>query len=155
MAKTKPSHTPRIVNKKARFNYEILERIEAGIALFGTEVKSLRGGQVSLNEAFARIQGNEIYLTNCQIEPYDNAGPRNHDPNRPRKLLLHRREIRKLIPKVRERGQTLVPLAIYFNSRGLAKVDLAVVRGKAQYDKRQTLKTRQQKRDVARAIRGR
>jgi len=144
-----PDHTKPIArNKKARFKYAILETFEAGIALRGTEVKSLRDGKVSLGESFARIQDGELVLTGAHIDEYKAGSYANHDPIRPRKLLLHKREIRRIAGKVAERGLTLVPLSMYFR-RGLAKVELALVRGKGQYDKRQALK----KRDADRAIR--
>jgi SsrA-binding protein len=149
MAKS-AAKSARLVNRKARFNYEILERLEAGISLKGTEVKSLRSGQASLEEAFARLDGDEFYLVNCHIRPYEAGNRYNHDPLRPRKLLLHRREIRKLATKVTQRGQTLVPLAIYFNDRGLAKVELALVRGKTQHDKREAIREREAKREMTR-----
>jgi SsrA-binding protein len=139
-----------MVNKKARHNYVVLDRMEAGIALLGTEVKSLRDGQVSLDEAFARLQGEELFLLGCHIKPYSAGSAHNHDPLRPRKLLLHRQQIRKLASKVTQKGQTLVPLAIFFNKRGLAKVDLALVRGKTKADKRDTIRERDARRDMQR-----
>src|SRR5262249_20252317 len=112
MAKAKPQSGRRIVNKKAGFEYELLERVEAGIALKGSEVKSLRDGNASLSEAFARITNESVELIGCQIEPYSHATTFNHEPKRPRRLLLHRREIRKLASKVQIRGLTLIPTAI-------------------------------------------
>ena len=143
----------RIVNKKARFNYHILERIEAGIALTGTEVKSLREGRASLDEAYARIVDGEAWLVGCSIEPYRHAGPHNHDPVRKRKLLLHRREINRLLSRVTQKGLTLVPLSIYFNRRGLAKVELALARGRSAHDKRRQIKERQLRREIERVQR--
>lgn len=140
------------VNRRARFEYEILERVEAGIVLSGTEVKSLRQGKVSLAEAYARVQNGELYLINLDIAPYDRAGYTQHEPKRPRKLLVHRRELKKLVGKLTERGLTMVPLGIHFNSRGWAKVSLGVARGKQFYDKRRSIKDREQKRDVARQM---
>ncbi|HUW84370.1 MAG TPA: SsrA-binding protein SmpB [Phycisphaerae bacterium] len=154
MVKQASPAPPRIINKKARFNYEIIERVEVGIMLRGSEVKSVRNGQVSLEEAFARIDAGEVFLYGCHISPYEQAGSQNHDPARPRKLLLHRREIKRLIGRVREKGQTLVPLGLYFNSRGLAKVDLALAKGKRSYDKREHIRKRDQERDMARALGG-
>jgi SsrA-binding protein len=139
-----------MVNRKARHNYVVLDRMEAGIVLLGTEVKSLRDGQVSLDEAFARLQGEELFLVGCHIKPYSAGSAHNHDPLRPRKLLLHRQQIRKLASKVTQKGQTLVPLAIFFNKRGLAKVDLALVRGKTKADKRDTIRERDARRDMER-----
>ena len=155
MAKRKPDKQPRVSNRKARFQYDLLDRVEAGIMLRGAEVKSLRQGQASLEEAYARVQGGEIYLINCHIKAYEHGDVQSQDPLRPRKLLLHKRELRKLIPKVEQRGLTLVPVAIYFNERGLAKVDLALARGKARRDKRQDLKRRQQERDIRAALKKR
>ncbi len=142
----------RIQNKKARYNYEVIERVETGIALTGTEVKSLRQGRASLEEAFARIADGEVFLYACRIDPYSHGNTMNHDPVRARKLLLHRREINKLAPKVILRGQTLVPLSIYFNDRGLAKVSLALVKGKTHRDKREDVKKRDHQREMARAM---
>ncbi len=150
--KTAP-HGPRIVNKKARFDYYILEKIEAGIALVGTEVKAIRFGDASLTESYARIVGGRATLHNFQIQPYKQAGPFNHDPKRVKSLLLHRREIAKLASKIQIKGQTLVPLRVYFNARGRAKVELALARGKAHHDKRQDLRARDDRREMARAIR--
>ena len=132
------------VNKKARTDYEILERMEAGIVLKGTEVKSLREGRVSFKDAFCRIKNGEVWLLNLHIAPYDHASKVfNHDPERPRKLLLHKREIKRLIGKLQERGLTLIPTKIYFNERGIAKVELALARGKKKYDKREDIKRRE------------
>src|SRR5262245_17564802 len=133
--KNTAENAPRLLNKKARFNFEILERIEAGIALTGTEVKSLRAGDASISEAFARIQDGQVALFNFQIQPYKMSSYFNHDPKRPKQLLLHRREIKKLTSKVQIRGQTLVPLSVYFKA-GKAKVELALARGKSHRDKR-------------------
>jgi len=151
-----PARDDKIIqNRKARFSYEVLERLEAGIVLTGSEVKSLREGKASLEEAYAAIHGGQITLINCHIGPYEQAGVHNHEPLRRRRLLLHRRQIRKLLPKVILRGQTLVPLAIYFNARGLAKVELALARGKTHADKRQRIKLREHQRDMQRALRRR
>jgi SsrA-binding protein len=150
---SKQPKTPRLANKKARFNYEILEKVEAGIELRGTEVKSLRLGNGSIAEAYARIEAGQATLHNFQIQPYEQGNRFNHDPKRPKRLLLHRREIRKLASKVQLRGQTLVPLGIYFNSRGLVKVQLALARGKTHRDKRQDERKRQDLDDMGRAMR--
>jgi SsrA-binding protein len=150
--KTSQNVSKRIVNSKARFNYHILEKMEVGISLLGTEVKSLRGGNASLEEAFARIDRGEVFLYGCHISPYDEGNLNNHEPLRPRKLLLHRREIHRLLTKVSQRGLTLVPLTIYFNKRGLAKVELALVKGKTHGDKREDIKKREHTRDMARAL---
>lgn len=158
MARGKSTHKPEthvLTNKKARYAYEILEQVEAGIALKGTEVKSLRLGDASLNEAYARIDRGRVTLHNFQIQPYKQASRYNHDPKRVKQLLLHRREIRRLASKVRLRGQTLIPLKVYFNDRGLAKVSLALALGKKTHDKRQAARKRQDLRDIDRALRRR
>ena len=154
MAK-RPPPTPQIKNKKARFNFEILEQAEAGISLTGSEVKSLRAGKASLEEAFAIIRDGEAFLRDCNISPYPQAGYAQHKPTRERKLLLHKREIRKLFNKVTQKGLTLVPLKMYFNDRGLVKVLIGLVRGKKLHDKRQDLKKRDDQRAMARAQRER
>lgn len=147
---------PRITNRRASFQYELLERVEAGIVLKGAEVKSLRAGQASLEEAYARVEDGELYLIRCHINPYAHAGGRvQPDPVRPRKLLLHAAELRKLIPKLELRGLTLVPLSIHFNERGIAKVELALARGKAAHDKRETIKRREQEREMRAAVKRR
>ena len=155
MAKKKPKHGGQNVvqNKTARFRYEILERMECGMALKGTEVKSLRNRQASLEEAFARIQGEELWLFGCHINLYTEGNVQNHEPTRPRKLLAHKREIRKWIPQVKAKGLTIVPLDIHFNTRGLAKITLALVRGKTFADKRQDIRKREHKREIERALR--
>ena len=139
-------------NKRARFEFEILDTYEAGITLLGSEVKSLRNRDVSLNESFARMRGNELWLLGMNIKPYKQARLVNHEPLRPRKLLLHRKEIARICGKMSERGLTLVPLKLYWK-RGIAKVLLGLARGKRQYDKRETIKKRQAARDIQRAIR--
>lgn len=153
MPKVPDRSTPVMRNKKAHHKFHVLEKFECGMQLAGTEVKSLRAGKVSLEEAFARIRADELWLVGCHIAPYDHGNVMNHEPLRPRKLLLHRREIRKLIPKITQRGLTLVPLRIYFNARGLAKCSLALASGKAHRDKREDIKKRQQQREMDRAIR--
>ena len=155
MSRSTPKQPPRVHNKKAARRYEILERVECGIVLAGTEVKSLRQGQASLDEAHARIRDSEVWLHGFHISAYTHASVAQHDPLRPRKLLLHRRQINKLAPKVVQRGLTLVPLCVFFSDRGIAKVELALVRGKAQRDKRQDLKKRDDKREMDRAMRRR
>ncbi len=155
MAKSASTQRPVIRNKKASFKYQILEKIECGIALQGTEVKSLRAGNASLDEAYARIDGEEIWLVGFNVAPYTHGNVMNHEPTRPRKLLLRKAEIRKLLPKVLQRGQTLVPLRVYFNERGFCKVQIAVARGKTHSDRRQDLKKKEQKREIDRAMRRR
>jgi SsrA-binding protein len=137
-------------NKKAYRDYAIFDKWEAGIVLVGTEVKSLRNGQVQMADAYARIDDGEIYLVGLHISPYDKTAYDNHEPDRKRKLLLHRREIRRIRTKVQERGFTLLPLRLYFR-RGLAKVEIGLARGKRQYDKRQDIKKRDHERQMARA----
>lgn len=139
-------------NRKARFEYEVLETFEAGLALDGSEVKSLRAHKVGFADSYAAARGGELWLLNLNIPEYEPAARANHAPARPRKLLLHRREIARLAGKVREKGLTLVPLSIYFR-RGWAKVRLALVRGRTQYDKRHALRDREARREIARAKR--
>jgi SsrA-binding protein len=141
------------VNRQARFNYDIGETLEAGLVLQGTEVKSLREGRVNLKDAYADVQEGEVFLLNAHISPYGQGNRFNHEPERPRKLLLHKREIKRLIGKTQERGLTLVPTRMYF-SRGKAKVELGLGKGKKSYDKRETLKRRTAQRDIERAMRG-
>jgi SsrA-binding protein len=129
-------------NRKARFDYTILESFEAGIQLKGTEVKSLRAGQASLSDSFARLEGNEIFLYNMHIAPYEFGNIANVDPIRPRKLLLHKKQIRRLIGEVPTKKVALIPLKIYFKN-GFAKVELAVAKGKKLYDKREAIKKRE------------
>jgi len=140
------------VNKKARHEYEILETVEGGLVLTGTEVKSLRAGQASITEGFAAISGNEAWLVDCQIQPYAFGNLNNHEPKRRRKILLHRREIAKLTGKIKEKGLSLIPLRIYFKN-GLAKVELGVGRGKKIHDKRETIKRRDALREAEREAR--
>jgi SsrA-binding protein len=142
-------------NRKARYNYHIADRFEAGIALTGTEVKSLRQGRASMGEAYAVERDGEIFLINAHIAEYDAGGRYNHIPLRERKLLLRKREISKLIGSLRRGGVTMVPLSLYFNARGRAKIELALATGKRKYDKRATEKERDWKRDKARLLRDR
>lgn len=144
-----------IQNRKARYEYHVLDTWEAGLVLQGTEVKSLRMGRANLQDAFARVDHRgEIWLHNLHISPYEQGNRFNHDPLRPRKLLMHRSELRKLVGQVEQKGLTLVPLDIHF-SRGIAKVNLALVKGKQLHDKRDTLRERADKRDVERAFKNR
>jgi SsrA-binding protein len=137
-------------NRRARHDYSILETYEAGIVLTGTEVKSLRAGRASMSDAYANIEGGEVYLRNLHIPEYSQGTWTNHEPRRTRKLLLHRGEIAKLIGKTQESGLTLVPLQLYF-SDGKVKVEIALARGKRDYDKRQALAKRDAQREIARA----
>src|ERR687898_759644 len=140
-------------NRKARFNYEILETVEAGIALTGTEVKSLRGGKATIGEAYAGPSGEEMFLFNAYIPEYLQANRFNHEPRRPRRLLLHKRQINKLIGATQREGFTVIPLKIYFNERGRAKVELGLGRGKKLHDKREAEKERTWNRERARLMR--
>jgi SsrA-binding protein len=149
-SRAEPGQKTVVSNRRARHDYEILERFEAGIALTGAEVKSLRGGRGSIAEAFGRVRGSEVWLEGMHIPPYEHQGDKTrHDPKRPRKLLLHRKEIERLIGKTAERGLALVPLRVYF-SHGLAKMELGLGRGKRQFDKRQAIAEREQTREMQR-----
>ena len=139
-----------VSNRKARHEFEVLQTLETGIVLQGTEVKSLRDARANLQDAFARFERGELWLHNLHISPYEPGNRYNHDPLRPRKLLLHRREMRKLVGQVEQKGLTLVPLDIYFR-KGLAKLTLALVRGKKLHDKRDDLKRREGEREMERA----
>jgi SsrA-binding protein len=137
-------------NRKAYFEYAIDDLFEAGLVLKGTEVKSLRQGKASIDDAYARFRDGEIYLYNAHISPYSHAPVEGHQPERPRKLLLHRYELRRLLGKVQERGYTLIPLKLYFKDEH-AKVEIALARGKKKFDKRETIRQREEKRDMERA----
>lgn len=141
-------------NRRARHEFQIEDSYEAGLALTGTEVKSLRSGRASIQEAYARVEGGEVWLYHMHIPPYDSGGYTNHDPLRRRKLLLHRGQIRRLLGKAQQKGYTLVPLRLYF-TRGVAKVELAVARGKKLYDRREDIAKREAERRIQRAVRGR
>jgi len=140
------------VNKPARFHYEIIETVEAGIVLQGSEVKSIREGRISLKDAYADIQRGEVVLLNCHISPYEAANRFNHEPERTRKLLLHRREVKRLTGKVQERGLTLVPMKVVLNDRGFVKVELALAKGKKVYEKKEALKERDLAREARAAL---
>lgn len=140
-------------NRKARFNFEILDTLECGIQLRGSEVKSLRDGKLSLEESYARVKDGEVWLMGADIAEYPQATLWNHLPKRPRKLLLKREQVRKFADKAHERGLTLVPLKVYFTPRGIAKVLLGLCKGKKLHDKRESLKKAESKRDIARAMR--
>jgi SsrA-binding protein len=145
---------PIVDNRRARHDYELLDRYEAGIVLTGTEVKSLREGRVSLAQSYADVRGEEVFLVGAEISTYDQGNRQNHEPTRDRKLLLHRGEIASLIGKVRERGLTLVPTRLYWKD-GKAKVELALARGKEQRDKRRDLQRRDAQREMERALKSR
>ena len=140
------------VNRRAYHDYFVDEKYEAGVVLTGTEVKSLRAGRCNLRDGFVRIDGNEAWLENVHISPYAQGNLMNHEPMRPRKLLLHRRQIATLIGKVRQKGYTLIPLRVYF-SRNHAKVEVGLARGKREFDKREAIAERDAKREIARAMR--
>jgi SsrA-binding protein len=146
-----PNDRPICTNRKARHEYEILEQIECGIVLTGSEVKSLRDGKVSLDEAYARIRDGELWLVGCDIAIYPQASLMNHEPRRVRKLLLHRREMRKFAEQAGFKGLTLIPLSMYF-ARGLVKVKVAIGRGKKMHDKRESMKKNEAKREIQRAL---
>jgi SsrA-binding protein len=142
-------------NRKARFNYEILDTLEAGIMLSGTEVKSLRGGKATIGESYAAIENGELYLINAYIPEYLQANRFNHEPKRPRKLLLHRRQVGRLAAAIEREGLTIVPLKVYFNEKGRAKIEIALARGKKLHDKRESEKARDWKREQGRLLRDR
>nr|PZN70756.1 MAG: SsrA-binding protein [Bacillota bacterium] len=155
MARAKAEIQPIAENRKARHDYFVEETYEAGIVLVGSEVKSCRAGRVNLRDAYAQIKDGEIFLLNCHISPFEPANRFNHEPLRPRKLLMHKAEILRLYGKVRERGFTLVPLRLYFNQKGKVKVELALAKGKRAHDKREDIAAREARREIARALRGR
>ena len=138
-------------NKKAYYQYFILDKLEAGISLLGTEVKAIREGRLNLKDSYALVRNGEVWLHNCHISPYSHGNRENHEPTRPRKLLLHRQEIRKLIGKTQEKGLTLTPLRVYFK-RGKIKVELGVARGKKLVDKRESERKKAADREAAAAI---
>ena len=141
-------------NRKAFHDYHIEEKVETGIVLTGTEVKALREGRVNLRDSYASVQRGEVMLLNCHISPYSHGNLMNHDPARPRKLLLHRKEINKLMGRTQQQGMTLVPLRVYFSPKGKAKVELGLGRGKRQYDRREAIREREAGREVERAMKG-
>ena len=155
MAQKKEYTTPQFNNKKAFKDYEILEEVEAGLVLVGTEVKCLRGGKGSIREAYCRISEGEAWLVGSHIPSYENRGYADHEPFRKRKLLLHKRQIKKLLDKIGQQGFTLIPLRMYFNKRGRVKVMVGIARGKKTYDKRQDLKKRESKRAIDREMKRR
>ncbi len=157
MNKKKNESTRRVMaeNRKARHNYDILETFEAGIALEGSEVKSLRDGKANIAESYASPEDGELYLINSSIQEYKQANRFNHEERRPRKLLMHKREIARLIGATEREGMTIVPLKLYFNDRGIAKVELALARGRKMHDKREAEKARDWQRQKARLLRER
>lgn len=157
MARPKPVTFDKIKtvadNRRVRFDYFVEDTFEAGLALTGTEVKALRAGEASIKESYAEVKNGEVWLVNANIPEYSHGNRLNHEPRRPRKLLLHAREVEKLFGAVERKGMTLVPLSVYFNRTGRAKVELALARGKQNVDKRATIKERDWKRDKARLMR--
>ncbi len=139
-------------NRKARHTYFFIDDLEVGVVLTGTEIKSLRQGKINFKDAYARIKDDGIWLHNMHISPYDHGGYTNHDPERPRKLLLHQKEIKKLRKKVDEKGLSLIPKSLYINKKGLVKIFLATAKGKANQDKRETIKERDESRNSQRAL---
>ena len=150
--KRPPAPTPTFENRRARFEYEWLEQFEAGIVLTGTEIKSIRTGEISISEAYARIRDGELWLLSMYVPPYKEGSFSNVDPNRPRKLLVHRKDIDRLAGRISEKGLTLIPVRMYFK-RGMVKVSIALARGKKTWDKRRDEKDRDVQREMARAVR--
>lgn len=142
------------VNKKAYFNYEIIEGLEAGIALQGSEVKSIKEGRISLKDSYAEIRDGEVFLVQCHISPYEAANRFNHDPLRPRRLLLHRQEIKRLTGKIKEKGFTLVPTKVMLNEKGRIKVEISLAKGKRVYEKKEAIKERDRDRELRRELKG-
>jgi SsrA-binding protein len=150
----KNSNAINIKNKRAEHEYFLLDTITAGIVLTGTEIKSIRNGKASLAESYCTFKGDELFVVGMHIAEYDKGTYNNHDPKRDRKLLLTVRELRKLKNKVQEKGFTIIPVLLFINEKGLAKVDIALARGKHYYDKRETLKTKDSKRDIEKQLKG-
>ncbi len=146
--KSENQQAPKTVNKKAYRNFELVEKFEAGLELLGTEVKSLRASQADLEGSYARVENGQCWLVGAKIAQYKQAGGIEHNPTRKRKLLLHKHEIHRIRIKLEQRGFTLVPLQIYFNDRGYAKIEMALATGKRKYDKRRAITERQQKKDI-------
>jgi SsrA-binding protein len=140
------------VNKKAYFNYEIIESLEAGIALQGSEVKSIKEGRISLKDSYAEIRDGDVFLVQCHISPYEAANRFNHDPLRPRRLLLHRQEIKRLTGKIKEKGFTLVPTKVMLNEKGRIKVEISLAKGKRVYEKKEAIKERDRDRELRREL---
>jgi len=157
MTRATKEHTDKVVatNRKAYHDYFIEDKFEAGMVLTGTEVKSLRDGRANLQDSYASVKNGEVFLYHCHISPYSHGNLMNHDPLRVRKLLLHKKEIDKLLGKTQHKGLTLVPLRIYFSERGKAKIELGLAKGKKQYDRRESIKAREAGREVERAIKER
>lgn len=146
----KPQKNIHILNRKAKFNYEFLEKFTAGIVLKGTEIKSIREGKASIAESFCEFQNGELFVINMNVEEYSHASHFNHKPKSERKLLLNKRELKKLEKEVRNTGLTIIPLDLFINEKGIAKLEIALAKGKKDFDKRETLKERDTKRDLSR-----
>jgi len=152
MAGNKPKHNINIVNRRASYEYEFLEKYEAGIKLTGTEIKSIRGGNANLRDAYCHFKDGELYVKSLFIAEYEHGNIQNHDTRRERKLLLRRHQLRKLEKRVKERGYTIVPTRLYVNDRGFAKLEIALAQGKKVHDKRKSIKEKDVKRDVQRQL---
>jgi len=148
MADKAPTARTIAVNKTAFFHYEIVETLEAGLELLGSEVKSIKEGRISLKESFAEIRNGEAFLVNCHVSPYEPANRFNHDPIRPKRLLLHRREIRRLTGKIKEKGLTLVPTKVVVNDKGRIKLEVSLAKGKKAYEKKEVIKERDRNREL-------
>ena len=144
--------TMEILNRKARYDYELLDKYEAGIALTGTEIKSIRKGSVNLKDSFAKIEENEIWLYSCHISPYEQGNRYNKEPERKRKLLLNKKEILKMSGKIKKEGYTIIPLELFIAENGFAKLEIGLAKGKKLYDKREDLTKKSQNRDIQRAM---
>ena len=153
MASNEPKRKVIAENRRARYDYFLEDSVEAGIALLGTEIKALRDGRANIAESYAAVEGREIVLINADIPPFKQANRFNHEPRRPRKLLLHRRQIDKMIGAVQRDGQTIIPVRLYLNERGMAKLELALAKGKKVHDKREATAERDWQRDKARLLR--
>ena len=154
MAEKKSNNTVNIKNKRAEHEYFLMDTLTAGIVLTGTEIKSIRNGKAGLADAYCQFKGDELFVVGMHIAEYDKGTYNNHDPKRDRKLLLTSRELRKLKNKVQEKGFTIIPILLYINEKGLAKLDIALARGKHYYDKRESLKNKDSKRDVEKQLKG-
>lgn len=149
---SKKYELPEIVNRKAKFNFEFIETYKAGMVLTGTEIKSIKEGKVNLGDSFCYFRNGELWLKNLHISEYKNGSYANHEPMRLRKLLLTKKEIQKLEGKIKEKGLTIIPYKVFFNERGLAKIEIALAKGKKSFDKRESIKERDTKKEVDRAL---
>lgn len=147
---SKKYELPEITNRKAKFNYEFIDTYKAGMVLTGTEIKSIKEGKVNLGDSFCYLRNGELWMKNLHISEYKNGSYANHEPMRLRKLLLNKKEIRKLEGKIKEKGLTIIPYKLFFNERGIAKIEIALARGKKSYDKRETIKERDTQKEIQR-----